>query len=286
MASVQRWNCRGCRRQFSVKVGTIFEDSPISLGLWFAALWMLTNAKNGVSSCELARSLGVTQKTAFFMGHRLRLALQNGTLEKMQGTVEVDESFVGGKAKNMHFEKRKEKIKGTGASGKTVVFGLVQRGNGTKDEDGNTRKPEDRIYSQVQLTVVPDTTEQTLVSEIKDRVESGSEVFTDSSRSYRNLKAEGYDHAFVDHAIRYVDGRVSTNCCENVWGLLDRMMHGTYTFCLPHHLTRYSDELEFRFNHRDGTDLTRFLLALQQVSGKRLTYDELTTSHLKYLAPQ
>jgi len=279
------WNCKGCKKQFSFKVGTIFEDSPLGLDKWLVALWMLTGAKNGISSCELARALGVTQKTAWFLLHRGRRVLQTGSIEKAEGTIEVDETFVGGKAKNMHYDKKQEKIQGRGATGKTVVLGILKRGNGAKDENGNPRPKEDRIYSQVQLTVVPDTTEQTLVSEIKDRVQEGSEVFTDAHKAYRALADEGFTHAFVDHAVRYVEGRVYTNGCENVWNLLDRMMHGTYTFCLPHHLFRYSDELAFRFNHRDGTDLTRFLLAMKRVEGKRLTYRELTESHLQHLAP-
>jgi len=184
-------------------------------------MWMLINAKNGVSSHELARSLGITQKSAWFVLHRVRLVLQTGTFEKkFAGTIEVDETFVGGKAKNMHYDKKQEKIKGRGATGKTVVLGILERGNGAKDENGNPRKKEERVYSQVQMAVVPDTTEQTLVSEIKGRVEEGSEVFTDAHKAYRALADEGFKHAFVDHAVRYVEGRVYTNGCENVWSLL------------------------------------------------------------------
>ena len=281
MQSVKRWNCKGCRKQFSVKVGTIFEESPLGLDKWLVAFWLATNSKNGISSHELGRSLGITQKTAWFVLHRVRYALQNGTLEKMTGTVEVDETYVGQKAKTMHYDKKQEKIKGRGADGKTVVFGLLQRGIKADKERGVKGE-----ISQVRTYVVPDTKEETLCGTIQANVEEGTEVFTDAHKSYRALGEQGFQHAYVDHAIRYVEGRVYTNGMENYWGLLDRMMHGTYTYALPHHLFRYTDELTYRFNHRDGTDLTRFLMAVQHITGKRLTYDRLTTSHLRYIAPK
>jgi len=220
----------------------------------------------------MARSLGITQKTAWFLEHRIRHILQTGSIAKMTGTVEVDETFVGGKAKNMHKERKERTIKGRGASGKTVVLGILERGNTQKDENGKYRKPKDRIYSQIHTCVVPDTTEKTLCDEIKTTVQEGTEVFTDAHKSYRALSKEGFTHAFVDHAIRYVEGRTHTNGCENFWGLLDRQMHGTHVFCFPVHLFRYVDELSYRFNYRSGTDLTRFLSATLKTAGKRLTY--------------
>lgn len=238
-------------------------------------MWLVVNAKNGISSHELGRSLGVTQKTAWFLLHRIRYAMDNGTIE-MSGTVEVDESFVGGKAKNMHHDKKKEKITGRGASGKTVVLGILERGNTQKDANGKYRKPEDRVYSKIHTKVVLDTTEQTLCDEIKATVKVGTEVFTDALKSYRVLGKQGFKHAFVDHAIRYVEGRVHTNGCENFWELLDRQMHETYVYCLPKHLFRYTNELAYRFNHRDGTDCTRFLIAMDQTREKCLTYRKLT----------
>ena len=253
---------------------------PIGLDKWLVAMWMVTNSKNGVSSHELSRSLGITQKSAWFVLHRLRRVLQTGTVEKMTGTVEVDETYVGQKAKTMHYDKKKEKIKGRGSDGKTIVFGLLERGQKADKEHGISGR-----ISKVRTMVVADTKEETLCGHIAENVETGTEVFTDAHKSYRALGAQGFQHAFVDHAIRYVEGRVHSNGIECYWGLLDRMMHGTYTYALPHNLFRYTDELSYRFNHRDGTDCTRFLQAMKQISGKRLTYDALTTSHLKYLMP-
>lgn len=275
------WKCRECKRQFSVRVGTIFEESPLPLSKWLIAYWLVTNAKNGISSCELARSMGIRQATAWFLLHRVRHSIQVGSLEKMTGTVEVDETYVGQKAKTMHFDKKKEKIKGRGVDGKAIVFGLLERGHKADKENGIARK-----ISQVRATVVPNTKEETLIDQIKENVEEGTEVFTDAHKSYRALTAEGFKHEFVDHAVRYVEGRVYTNGIENFWGQLDRQMHGTYTQCDPRHLFRYTDELVFRFNHRDGTDLTRFLMAIQQTSGKRLTYEALTENGLKNMAPK
>jgi transposase-like protein len=280
METVQRWNCRGCRKQFSVKVGTIFEDSPIELGLWFAGFWLIANAKNGISSCEVGRALGITQKSAWFLLHRIRLVMKTGTLDKQEGTFEVDETFVGGLEKNKHAHKKRNA--GRGGVGKTIVLGILKRGNGTKDENGKRRRAEERIYSQVQATVIRNTGNIALQSEIAARVQPGSEVFTDAHRGYRGLE-DNYVHAFVDHAVKYAEGRVTTNGIENFWSLLDRIVHGTYIKPEPQHLERYVDEQAFRFNHRGGTDLTRFLQALKQVSGKRLTYDELTTGHLQFI---
>ncbi len=232
IATRKIWRCKGCKKQFSIKVGTIFEDSQLALDTWLIALWMLTNSKNGISSCELARSLGIPQKTAWFVLHRLRFAVQQKSIEKLKGEVEADETFVGGKAKNMHFAKKKEKIKGRGAAGKTIVFGVVQRGNGHKNEMGKQRRPKDKIYSKVRLQVVPDTSAETLQTEIKNSVEEKSTLYTDAHRGYEGL-SENYQHGVVDHAVKYVDGKIYTNSVENVWTLLDRMIDGTYTHCDP-----------------------------------------------------
>jgi len=262
VASRKVWQCRGCRKQFSVKVGTIFEDSPIKLDKWLSAFWLITNAKNGISSCELHRALGVTQKSAWFMLHRIRLALQNGTIVKMGGTVEVDETFIGGKARNMHKGKRKRR--GTGGCAMTPVQGLLQRhGKGSK----------------VIAKVMKSRRKADATKNVFEYVLKGSEVFTDQLPSYNPLKAD-YLHAVVDHAERYVDGKVHTNGLENFWCLLKRTIKGTYVNVEPFHLFRYLDEQSFRFNERKDNDSTRFMTALANIFGKRLTFSELTGQNL------
>lgn len=251
------WKCRSCKKQFSVKRGTIFEDSPIGLDKWLPAVWLIANCKNGISSYELARDLGVTQKTAWFMLHRIRLAMQTGTFEKLDGQVEADETFIGGKARNMHKSKREEKISGRGASGKVAVLGLLER------------------HGKVRTKVVPNTKWRTLQVEVRENVESGSEVHTDALRSYKGLDPE-YVHKVVDHAERYVDGHVHTNGIENFWSLLKRGIKGTYVSVEPYHLFRYLDEQAFRFNEREVEDRDRFAKTLGSVAGRRLTYGELT----------
>jgi transposase-like protein len=251
------WKCRACKKQFSVKVGTIFEDSPIGLDKWLAAIWMIANCKNGVSSYEIHRAIGVTQKTAWFMMHRIRLAMQTGTFEKLSGEVEVDETYIGGKARNMHKDKREQKISGRGASGKIAVMGLLER------------------HGEARTRVVPDTKRRTLQVEVRENVEPGSEVHTDALASYQGLDSE-YVHNVVDHAETYVRGHVHTNGLENFWSLLKRGIKGTYVSVEPYHLFRYLDEQAFRFNERGDEDKDRFAKTLGAVAGKRLTYDDLT----------
>jgi transposase-like protein len=259
----RRWKCGNDhpRRQFSVKVGTVMEDSPIGLDKWLSAMWMLTNCKNGISSYELARDLDVTQKTAWFMLHRARLAMQGKDGGTLSGEVEVDETFIGGLARNMHKHKRAAKIKGTGGKGKAVVMGLLAR------------------HGKVRTVHVPDTQKTTLHGHLAAHVAPGSEVFTDEYISYRGLD-QNYVHQVINHAERYVDGNVHTNGIENFWSLLKRTLKGTYVSVEPFHLFRYLDEQSFRFNERHGTDATRFSEALSAIVGKRLTYASLTGSSL------
>jgi transposase-like protein len=258
LANQRKWQCNGCRKQFSVKVGTIFEDSALGLDKWLTGLWLLVNAKNGISSYEVHRALGVTQKTAWFMLQRLRLAMQMGSFEKMKGQVEADETFIGGKARNMHPGKRK--AKGRGAVGKAVVLGLLER----HGEDATSR---------VKAKVIADTRKNTLHAEVRAHVEPGTELHTDALASYEGM-AE-YAHKVIDHAEAYVDGTVHTNGMENFWSLLKRSIKGTYVSVEPYHLFRYLDEQSFRFNERKDNDLGRFLKAACNVSGKRLEYKEL-----------
>ena len=251
------WKCKSCKRQFSVKVGSIFEDSAIPLDKWLAAMWMIANSKNGVSSHEMGRALGVTQKSAWFLLHRIRLAMQTGTFAKLDGEIEVDETFIGGKARNMHKRTRARKITGTGGKDKTIVAGVLQRGG------------------EVRAVVVPDTRRATLQGGVRQNVEKGSAVYSDALHAYAGLAGE-YDHQVVDHAERYVDGQVHVNGVENFWSLLKRGLHGTYVSVQPWHLFRYIDERVFTYNERELTDLERFLEVLGTAAGRRLTYAGLT----------
>ena len=256
------WKCRGCKKQFSAKVGTVFEDSPIPLEKWLPAVWLVVNCKNGISSYEMGRALGVSQPAAWFMGHRIRLAMHSGSFDKLSGEVEVDETYIGGKARNMHKGKRTLKITGTGGMGKVAVMGLLER----HGEDG---------HSTVKAKVVPNVKRKTLAPEVREHVEEGSEVFTDALKSYDDLGAE-YVHGVIDHAEKYVEGKIHTNGMENFWSLLKRSLKGTYVSVEPFHLFRYLDEQSFRFNSRKMTDGMRFLRAAAGIIGKRLTYTALT----------
>lgn len=253
------------KQKFSLKVGTIFEDSPIGLEKWLPAVWLLINAKNGISSYEVGRALGVTQKTAWFMLHRIRLAAQTNSFVKIGGegkTVEVDETFIGGLSRNMHKQVRARKIKGTGGRDKTLVVGFLERGG------------------QVRTSVPNNRRKKTLHKEVKQNVSAGSILFTDELPSYNDLAGE-YAHKVINHAVAYVDGVVHTNGMENYWSLLKRGIKGTYVSVEPFHLFRYLDEQSFRFNNRATkdnpmNDADRFELAMSQIVGKRLSYKEVT----------
>ena len=267
------WKCRDCKKQFSVKAGTIFEDSPVPLDKWLMAVWLVVNCKNGISSYEIARDLKVTQKTAWFMLGRIRLALQSGSLAKMGGPVEVDETFVGGKGKNMH-KSRKLRIQNARNEvpnwksydlhpGKAIVMGIL-----------------DREERKIRATVVPNVKRATLQKEILAKVKRGASIYSDEAVAYDSL-AQNYIHETVNHMDEYVRGKVHTNGLENFWSLLKRGLNGTYIAVEPFHLFRYVDEQAFRYNNRATKDnplddSDRFMLALSQVAGKRLTYAELT----------
>lgn len=264
------------RQKFSLKVGTVFEDSPIALEKWLPAVWMLVNDKNGVSSWEIHRALGVTQKSAWFMLHRIRLAMKAGgfsirtKLGGPESEVEVDETFVGGKVKNMHKGRRlrlvnlrNEVVRPDHYMGKTVVMGML-----------------DRNAREVRATVVPNTKRDVLQAQILKEVKHGTKVYTDEHVGYMGLNHK-YVHDVVNHMQAYVKGRVHTNGIENFWSLLKRSLSGTYVAVEPFHLERYVDEQAFRFNNRGSADKPmndgdRFAKALSQIVGKRLTYAEVT----------
>ncbi|MGH7490342.1 MAG: IS1595 family transposase, partial [bacterium] len=236
LKSVERWKCRGCRAQFSVKRGTIMEDCPIPLDKWLCAIWMIANCRNGVSSYEVARALGVTQKSAWFMLHRIRLAMQAGTVEKIGGTIETDETFIGGKVRKMNRAARRAAGKRKGPSGKAVVSGVLER-NG-----------------EIRARVLPDVGKDSVQANIREHVEPGSRLFTDSSGVYAGLEKEFTVRSVNHEQGEYARQDVHTNSIENFWSLLKRALKGTYVSVEPFHLFRYLDEEVFRFNNRKVTD--------------------------------
>jgi transposase-like protein len=265
LKNVRRFKCYGKhpKSQFSLKVGTIFEDSPLGLDKWLPAAWLIGCCKNGISSYELSRDLNITQKSCWFMLHRIRVAMQTGTFEKLSGTVEADETFIGGKVINMHLDKqtrmRMGKKRTGGFEGKAVVMGLLERHGG-----------------KARVKVLPNTRAYHVRTNVIENVEKGSKVYSDSLRSYRNLPVDGYEHDFVDHAEAYVKGLVHTNGLENFWSLFKRALKGTYVSVEPFHLQAYADEQAFRFNERKGNDFERFALIMKNIVGRRLTWTELT----------
>jgi transposase-like protein len=264
LAKNRLWKCYAThpKPRFTLKTGTIFEDSPIALEKWLPAVWMLEACKNGISSYELHRALGVTQKTAWFMLHRVRLAMQAGTFEKMSGTIEADETYVGGKMKNMHAYKRDQiKMRGhvrAGMDGKAIVAGLLNR------ETGEAR-----------MKVMPNVGSYHIRTNVIENVEKGSTVYSDSLRSYHNLPVDGFVHDFVDHTEEYAKGQVHTNGMENFWSLLKRALKGTYVSVEPFHLQAYCDEQAFRYNTRKLSDFERFTIVMKQIVGRRIMYKEL-----------
>lgn len=260
------WQCKEkhAKRQFSVKVGSIMEDSPLGIDKWLIASWLISSAKNGISSYELAKAIGITQKSAWFMLHRIRLAMQDEMGGKIGGHVEVDETYIGGKARNMHKGRKARVITGTGGMGKVAVQGLLKR---------HSRSG----HSTIRLAVVPDVHKRTLQTNVLANVRRGTKVYTDELLSYDGLSAD-YVHRVIDHAERYVDGQIHTNGCENFWSLLKRALKGTYVSVEPFHLFRYLDEQAFRFNTRKLSDAARFAITAASSFGKRLTFNQLTSA--------
>lgn len=274
---------RDCHKQFSVKTGTIFEDSPIPLDKWLVAVWLVVNCKNGISSYEIARDLKITQKSAWFVLHRIRVALQDGSFEMMGGSdggpVEVDEMYLGGAPKNRHWHERlkrmnpptvptldglRPKYKTGRMTDKTPIFGML-----------------DRELRKVRAHVLPEVNRETLMNAIIENVKRGSTVYSDGLRDYQPLRKMEFVHEAVNHIDEYVRGEFHTNGIENFWSLLKRGLKGTYIAVEPFHLDRYIGEQIFRYNNRATkdnplTDADRFALAVSQISGKRLTYAELT----------
>ena len=263
-AKRRTWKCGShhAKREFSIKVGTIYEDSPISLDKWLTATWILTNCKNGVSSYEIARDVKVTQKSAWFMLQRIRLAMQDeffgSKLGGDGGEVEVDETFIGGKARNMHKSKRLKMKVREDNWGKTIVMGMLERGG------------------KVRTKVVPDRKKPAIHSTIAEGIAAGTQLYTDDHTGYVDMSPD-YVHSIVNHAEQYVNGRVHTNGIENFWSCLKRGLNGTYVSVEPFHLFRYLDEQMFRYNNRKNLDdAGRFDIVVRQIVGKRITFAQLT----------
>lgn len=253
------WQCKNkeCKKQFSVKVGTIFEDSAIALEKWLLAMWLIVNAKNGISSYELHRAIGITQKSAWFVLHRIRTAMTVGTIEKLSGTVEADETYIGGDSKNMHLKERKRRVKKTGSTAhKSAVLGMVQRGGKVTAKHVQSRDAE------------------TIRNFVTASAEAGCEVMTDEWRGYHNLH-DLYTHQVINHSMTYVRENVHTNNIENFWSLLKRTIKGTYISVSPAHLQKYIEEQMFRYNERHENDQIRFVRLLESISGKRLMHSQL-----------
>jgi transposase-like protein len=264
------WYCNPCKKQFTLKVGTIFEDSPIGLDKWMTAFWMLTNCKNGVSSYEMARTIGITQKSAWYMLHRIREVMQprKGKLSGYaKDPVEIDETFIGGKTQNMHTKRR---IAYQNGDKKAVVMGMRTR---------NSR--------EIRAMVIPNAKRETLQNKILENVGWGSRIYTDQWSGYDGLNATNlFVHKTVNHMKEYVNGEVHTQGIENFWSLLKRTLKGTYVAVEPFHLDSYLNEQVFRFNNsgKNMNDTLRFEKAMRNVAGHRLTYTTLTgtgsaTSH-------
>lgn len=268
------WQCksRHPKCQFSIKVGTIFEDSPVPLAKWLAAMWLIANCKNGISSYEIHRAIGVTQKTAWFMLHRVREVLKDERTHKFGfgGPVESDETFIGPNPAKMHKDRkaklhaqRGEGLRGDMFVGKTAVHGML-----------------DRELRQVRAKVMPRVRREDLQNAILNNVTPFAKVYTDEYAGYDDLKKK-FVHKVVNHSMEYVKGQVHTQGIENFWSLLKRTLRGTYVAVEPFHLDRYLDEQVFRYNNRATkdnplTDADRFALAVSQILGRRLTYEELT----------
>jgi hypothetical protein len=269
LANQRKWQCKSVhpKRQFTLKTGTVMEDSPIGLEKWLPAMWLLSTCKNGISSYELSRDLGITQKSTWFMLHRIRLAMKNKSILKIGttgGAIEIDETWVGGKVKNMH-AKRKQRIKdGWERENKTIVMGML-----------------DRDLRQVRAKAIPDVSRLTLQNEIIKKVSRAAKIYTDGAEGYNRLAIKSFVHETVNHMEEYVRGDVHTNGIENFWSLLKRTLGGTYVAVEPFHIDAYLDEQMFRYNNRATkdnplTDADRFMLAVSQIVGRRLTYEELT----------
>ncbi len=252
------YKCAKCQKQFSIRVGTIFEDSKISLKKWFAAIYLITTNKKGISSLQLSKDIGVTQKTAWFMSHRVRKALGlHQSDDKLEGICEADETYVGGLEKNKHFDKKIKGTQGRSTKTKIIVAGVVQRGG------------------ELRAKMLEATNIKTLGKYVADNVKEGSRVNTDEWLGYKKLH-KLFDHQVVNHkSQQYVIGDIHTNTIEGFWAIFKRGIRGVYHLMTSKHIQQYVDEFVFRYNTRNVSEEHRFNMVLNKV-GVRLNYADLT----------
>lgn len=282
-----RYRCLNTKKYFTVRTGSIYENSKIPLQTWMMAIYLFSVAKRGISSYQMAEQLGITQKSAWFMLSRLRYGMNHPEFEKyLSGEVESDETFVGGKNKNRHHDKKVEHSQGRSFKDKTPILCLVERSEFEMVERPHKNDPsktvKDKVYSKVgrvKCHVVPNTSAKAIQPLVLQTVQPGSSLFTDEWHAYKGMDAY-YEHGITDHSKgQYVNGDASTNRCENFWSGLKRSITGVYYKTSPKHLHRYADEMSFRFNYRLKSVSEKFDLFLQSASNKRLSYKMLVHGH-------
>ena len=255
------YKCSDCRKRFSSKTGTIFEDTKLGMHIWFGAMWLLLNRPKGIASTQLAVDLDITQKSAWFVLHRLRYASRTRSFNRpLAGEVEADETYVGGKARNMSKERRERTVNGTGGAGKTIVIGVIERGGGGTP-------------GEVRAMTIPDTKTRTIQSVVRGHVAPGTTLMTDSAVAYVGMPE--YTHETVNHFAReYARGPFHTNSIEGFWSLFKRQYHGTRHWISPKHMNAYLDEACYRFDRRETDRTVRVDDLLTRVAG-RITYGTL-----------
>ncbi len=253
------YKCSCCQKQFSVRVGTIFEGSKIGLQKWFAAIYLVTSHKKGISSMQLGKDIGVTQKTAWFMLHRIRKALglqQSG--DKFDGICEADETYIGGLEKNKHWNRKTKGTQGRSVKTKIIVAGVLERGG------------------ELRAKKLEATNVKTLGKFVEDNIKEGCRINTDEWLGYKKLHKK-FDHKVVNHKSgQYVEGDVHTNTIEGFWAMLKRGIRGVYNVMSPKHIQNYIDEFVFRYNTRNMNEHERFVTMLGKMN-VRVKFCELTT---------